>query len=99
VDDQMGRAVRPSENAPVAEGRFPGYDLSGAGSIELASPSPFSELGPLVFGYYTLDLDQQPALWVVQWRAVGEVDPDSIAGELIEYQNLISVGAGQAIRR
>jgi hypothetical protein len=45
-----------------------------------------------------LDLDQQPPLRVVQGWGVGETYRHLVTGELVEDEDLVGVGAREAIR-
>jgi hypothetical protein len=98
VDDQICGAVGAAGDASVAVGDLGGQHLPGPGTVELAAPSALGELGPFVFGDDTLDLHQQAPLWVVEGWGVGEADRHLVAGELVQDQDLVGVGAGQPIR-
>jgi hypothetical protein len=98
ADDQMRGAVRAAGDASVAVGDLGGQHLPGPRPIQLAAPSAFGELGPFVFGDHALDLHQQPPLRVVEGWGVGEADRHLVAGELVQDQDLVGVGAGQPIR-
>jgi hypothetical protein len=67
---------------------------SPAGSIQLAAPSPLGELGSLVLGDHPLDLYQQPPLGVIEGWRVGEPHRHPVAGQLVEDEDLVGVGAG-----
>ena len=96
----MRRAVRAAGDAPVAVGGLPGDDLPGAGAEQLAPPVPFGDLGLLVFGDHALDLGEQRGLRVVRVQAggVGEGHPDAEAGQLVQDEHLVGVGAGEPVR-
>lgn len=84
----------------VAVGGFPGGDLSGSGPEQLAAPVAFGDLRFLVLGDHALNLGQQGGLRVIsgQVRGVGEVHPDTEAGELVEHEHLVGVGAREPVR-
>jgi hypothetical protein len=101
VDLQVGLAGRcAARHPPVSVGRLPGDDLTGAGAEQLAPPIPFADLRPLVFGNHALHLGEQGGLRIVGCQAgrVGERDGDPEAGQLIENQDLVGVGAGEPVR-
>ena len=99
-DLQVCGAVRAAGDAPVAVGRLAGDHLAGPGPEQLAPPVPFADLGPLVFGDHALHLGEQPGLRVVLVQAggVGEPDGDAEAGQFIQDEHLVGVGAGQPVR-
>jgi hypothetical protein len=94
------RAVWAAGDAPVAVGGLPGDHLAGAGAEQLAPPVPLADLGPFVFGDHALDLGEQLGLRVVLVQAggVGEGHPHAEAGQLIQDERLVGVGAGEPVR-
>ena len=96
----MRRAVWAAGDAPVAVGCLPGDHLAGAGAEQLAPPVPFADLGPLVLGDHALDLGEQLGLRVVLVQAggVGEGHPHAEAGQLVQDEHLVGVGAGEPVR-
>ena len=88
-------------NAPISVGGLPGDDLTGASPEQSAAPVAFGDLGLLVLGDHTLHLGEQGGLRVVggQSRGIGERDADPEAGQLVEHQHLVGVGAGEPVRR
>jgi hypothetical protein len=99
-DLQAGRAARAARDPPVAIGSLPRDHLAGAGAVEVAPPVPFADLGPLVLGDHALDLGEQLRLRVllVQAGCVGEPHGHPEAGQLVEDEHLVGVGAGEPVR-
>ena len=85
---------------PVAVGGLPGDDLPGAGAEQLAAPVPFGDLRLLVFGDHALHLGEQHRLRVAGGQAgsVGEAHCYAEAGQLVQNQDLVGVGAGEPVR-
>ena len=100
VDLQVRRGGRGAGDAPVAVGGLPGDDLSGAGAEQLAAPVPFGDLRLLVLGDHALHLGEQRGLRVIggQVGGVGEPHRDPEAGQLVQDEDLIGVGAGEPVR-
>jgi hypothetical protein len=100
-DLQVGWAVWLARNPAVAVGSLPGNHLAGPGTEQLAPPVPLADLGPLVLGDHALHLGEQPGLRVVlvQAGSVGEPHAHPEAGQLIEDEHLVGVGAGEPVRR
>jgi hypothetical protein len=95
------RLWQRSGNPTVAVRGLPGDDLAAAGAEQFAAPVALGDLGFLVFGDHALDLGEQHRLGIVggQPRGVGERHHDAEAVQLVEHQDLVSVGAGEPIRR
>jgi len=94
-DLKVRRPMRTLGHPPVAVGRLPGDDLAGPGSIQLAPSVALGDLRSFVLGDHTLDLGEQPGLGVVVDRGrVGEAHPHPQAGELVEDEDLVGIGAG-----
>ena len=92
------RPAGGGHDAPVSVGGLPERDLPGAGAVELAAPVALGDLGLLVLGDHALHLDQQRRLRVVAGcRALQEPDGDPEPLEFLEDQNLVGVGAREAI--
>ncbi len=85
-------------DTPIPIGRLPRHDFAGAGAIQPAASVPLADLGSLVFGDHALHLGQQACLGVVvEGGGVVEQHPDPEGGQFVEHQDLIHVGARQAI--
>jgi hypothetical protein len=86
---------------PVAVAGFPGDDLPGAGTEQLAAPVPFGDLRLLVLGDHALHLGEQHCLRVAVGQAggVGEPHRDPEAGQLVQHEDLVGVGPGEPVRR
>ncbi|HVA75809.1 MAG TPA: hypothetical protein VNF71_14720 [Acidimicrobiales bacterium] len=98
VDLESGRAAFGARDSPIAVGDLPEDGLTGAHAIQLAAPRPLGQLGPFVLGEQALDLDEESGLGVVvDRRRVDERHADTEAGELVEDQDLVGEGAGQAV--
>ena len=99
-DLQVRGAAGAAGDAPVAVGGLAGDHLAGPGPEQLAPPVPFADLGPLVFGDHALHLGEQPGLRVVLVQAggVGEPHGDPEAGQLVQDEHLVGVGAGEPVR-
>jgi hypothetical protein len=98
-DHQPGRAGRVAGYPVVAVRRFPGDDLAGPGTEQLAAPVPFGNLRAFVLGNDALHLGEQPGLRVVieRWR-VGEPHGHAVAGQFVEHDDLVGVDAGEPVR-
>jgi hypothetical protein len=64
-----------------------------------AAPTPFKDLGPLVFGDYALNLEQKIVLRGATDRVVQEDNLCTRAAKLIDQEHLMGVTAGEPIRR
>ena len=61
-------AIRAARHPSVAVGHLPEGDLSSPGSVQLAPPLAFGDLGPLILGDDALHLQQKLGLGVVvEW--------------------------------
>jgi hypothetical protein len=85
---------------PVSVAGLPGGDLPGAGAEQLAAAVPFGDLRFLVLGDHALHLREQRGLRVAggQVRGVGEPHADPEAGQLVQDEDLVGVGAGEPVR-
>jgi hypothetical protein len=66
--------------------------------VGLAAPVPFHDLGFLVLGEHTLELDHQLVLRAVATGTLDELHPDPGAGEFLDQQRLAGELAGEAVR-
>jgi hypothetical protein len=98
VDDQVRRARVAAGYAPVAVGHLPEDRLARAGPVQPAAAVPLGDLGALVLGDHALHLHQQPRLGVVieRWR-VEEAHGHAEAGQLVQDQHLVGVGAREPV--
>ena len=60
-----------------------------------AAPAPFEDLGPLVFGDHTLNLEQKIVLRGATDRVVQEDNLRARAAKLIDQEHLMGVTAGE----
>jgi hypothetical protein len=63
-----------------------------------AAPTPFEDLGPLVFGDDALNLEQKIVLRGATDRVVQEDNLRARAAKLIDQEHLMGVTAGEPIR-
>ncbi len=89
-----------SRHPPITIRGLPGDHLAAAGPPQFASAVTLGHLGLFVLGDNALYLGEEPGLGVVvEGRRVAEHHPHTEAGDLVEHEHLVDVGAGQAVRR
>jgi hypothetical protein len=74
-------------------------DPALSGGMQLASTTPFHDLGPLIFGNHALHLQEQVLLGTMARRIIEEDYFDTTPPQFIDQENLIGVLTGQTIRR
>jgi hypothetical protein len=67
--------------------------------VSLTAARSFQDLRPLVFGDHALELNKKLILRAVALRRFHKQRLDSMAGELLDQQNLVGVLPAQAVRR
>ena len=67
--------------------------------MELAAPGPLEDLGALVLGEHTLELEQQPVFRRLGAGRLDEQNLDAGAAELLDQQHLMDVLPAQPVRR
>ena len=98
-DLEVRRALAGSRQSTVAIRHLPGDHFARTSTPQLAAPVAFADLGTFVLGNDALHLGQQPRLRIVlDLRCVMEPNAHAVARQLVEYDDLIRVHAGQAVR-
>src|SRR5215469_1768857 len=69
------------------------------GTVSLATPRALQDLGAFVFRNHALELNQELIFRAVAWWRLHEQGFDSLAGELFDQQNLVSILSAQSIGR
>ena len=67
--------------------------------MELAAPGSLEDLGALVLGEHTLELEQQPVFRGLGAGRLDEQNLDAGAAELLDQQHLMDVLPAQPVRR
>jgi hypothetical protein len=67
------------------------------GGMALASPAPFEELGPFVFGNDSLHLQEELIFRGLSEWSVEENHLHPMLGQLLQEQNLVGVVASEAV--
>ena len=98
VNEKAGGDPVPARHITVSIGRSSLHDMSLTGFLELATPEPIRQDGPLILGDRSLDLQQQLVVRVVRNRMMKEDNLAASTPELLEKQDLVGILASQAIR-
>src|SRR6266852_2980394 len=98
IDLQMAWTGRTSRNASVAIGNHAVDDLTSPSTEEPSAPVAFGDLGAFVFSDHALHLNEQSGFSiVVKRRSIQVVNLDSVPGQLVGDQDLVSIAASQPV--
>jgi hypothetical protein len=67
--------------------------------MSLTAPGTFQDLRPFIFRDHALELNQELIFRAVAWWRFHEQGVDSMAGQLLDQQNLVRVLAAQSVWR
>src|SRR5438067_10757710 len=96
----MGWTGRNSGDTSVAVVHEAIHNLTSACPEELSAAIAFGNLGALVLGDHPLYLNQQRCFRiVVKRRSIQILDLDSVPGQLVSDQDLVSIAASQPVGR
>ena len=74
-------------------------DLSGVCTVSLAASGALQDLCSFVFRNHALELNQELILRAAALRRLHEQGFDSLAGQLFDQQNLVSILSAQSVGR
>src|SRR5712692_3879702 len=94
-----GRLVGLADIAVAIRSAAHHADLARVGPVSLTATRSLQDLRPLIFGDHALELHQQLIFRAGALRRFNKQRLDSLAGELLDQQDLVCVLAAQAIRR
>src|ERR1700730_15982347 len=94
-----GRLVSFADIAVAVRSTTHHTDLARVGPVSLTATRSLQDLRPLIFSDHALELHQQLIFRAGTLRRFRKQRLDSLAGELLDQQDLVRVLAAQAIRR
>jgi len=94
-----GRLVGLADIAVTIRSTAHHADLARVRPVSLTTTRSLQDLRPLIFGDHALELHQQLIFRTVALWPLHKQRLDSVAGELLDQQNLVRVLPAQAVRR